>query len=149
MTQSADVVVIGGGVNGASTAFHLAQRGLKVTLLERSVLAGGASGADLSTFYGGAVGGRAIGGPVGGDAGGIFQIAENRPEVLDTNGRRFLVMGKQRGWVDPNPRLAAGGGGGQTVVQNFHLSGPMDRRTQAQIGAEASRGLALAAARNN
>ena len=44
MTQSADVVVIGGGVNGASTAFHLAQRGLKVTLLERSVLAGGASG---------------------------------------------------------------------------------------------------------
>lgn len=44
MAQSADVVVIGGGVNGASTAFHLAQRGVKVTLLERTVLAGGASG---------------------------------------------------------------------------------------------------------
>lgn len=44
MSQSADVVVIGGGVNGVSTAFHLAQRGVKVTLLERTVLAGGASG---------------------------------------------------------------------------------------------------------
>lgn len=44
MSQSADVVVIGGGVNGASTAFHLAQRGVGVTLLERTVLAGGATG---------------------------------------------------------------------------------------------------------
>jgi sarcosine oxidase subunit beta len=44
MSLSADVVVIGGGVNGASTAFHLAKRGVKVTLLERSTLAGGATG---------------------------------------------------------------------------------------------------------
>ncbi len=44
MSQTADVVVIGGGVNGTSAAFHLAQRGLKVTLLERSSLAAGATG---------------------------------------------------------------------------------------------------------
>jgi len=44
MVQSADVVVIGGGVNGVSTAFHLAKRGAKVALLERTVLAGGATG---------------------------------------------------------------------------------------------------------
>lgn len=44
MSQSADVVVIGGGVNGASTAFHLAQRGVRTVLLERTVLAGGATG---------------------------------------------------------------------------------------------------------
>ena len=44
MSLTADVVVIGGGVNGTSTAFHLAKRGVRVTLLERSVLAAGATG---------------------------------------------------------------------------------------------------------
>ena len=44
MSLTADVVVIGGGVNGTSTAFHLAQRGVNVTLLERSSLAAGATG---------------------------------------------------------------------------------------------------------
>ncbi len=42
---SADVVVIGGGVNGASTAFHLARAGVKnVILVERRQLGSGASG---------------------------------------------------------------------------------------------------------
>ena len=41
----ADVIVIGGGANGASTAFHLASRGVKkVLLLERRQLAAGATG---------------------------------------------------------------------------------------------------------
>jgi sarcosine oxidase, subunit beta len=45
MATSADVVVIGGGVNGASTAFHLASMGVgKVLLLERSALGAGATG---------------------------------------------------------------------------------------------------------
>jgi glycine/D-amino acid oxidase-like deaminating enzyme len=43
--SSADVVVIGGGVNGASTAFHLTGLGVRrVVLLERRQLAAGASG---------------------------------------------------------------------------------------------------------
>src|SRR5256885_2258194 len=52
---SADVVVVGGGVNGASTAFHLTQLGVKnVVLLERGTLASGAtgkSGALVRTHY--------------------------------------------------------------------------------------------------
>lgn len=45
MNKTADVVVIGGGANGASTAFHLASLGVKnVTLLERRQLAAGATG---------------------------------------------------------------------------------------------------------
>src|SRR3989442_6271547 len=43
--RRADVVVIGGGANGTSTAFHLASRGVKnVLLLERRHLAAGATG---------------------------------------------------------------------------------------------------------
>jgi glycine/D-amino acid oxidase-like deaminating enzyme len=42
--SSADIVIIGGGFLGASTALHLAERGLSVTLLEKEFLASGASG---------------------------------------------------------------------------------------------------------
>src|SRR5260370_27182398 len=42
---SADVVVIGGGVNGVSTAFNLARLGVRrVTVVERRYLAAGATG---------------------------------------------------------------------------------------------------------
>lgn len=45
MTDTADVVVVGGGVVGASTAFHLAARGIsRVVLCERHWPAAGASG---------------------------------------------------------------------------------------------------------
>lgn len=45
MTEVADVVVVGGGCIGASTALHLAEQGVgKVLLLEQKELANGASG---------------------------------------------------------------------------------------------------------
>jgi sarcosine oxidase, subunit beta len=45
MTRTADVVVIGGGANGTSTAFHLTLLGVRnVVLLERHQLAAGATG---------------------------------------------------------------------------------------------------------
>ncbi|MBI2219477.1 MAG: FAD-binding oxidoreductase [Candidatus Rokubacteria bacterium] len=44
MAETADVVVVGGGVNGTSIAYALAARGAKVTLLEKGALASGASG---------------------------------------------------------------------------------------------------------
>ena len=43
LPESADVVVVGGGVMGASTAFHLAEAGVDVLLLERGDLAGGST----------------------------------------------------------------------------------------------------------
>jgi len=44
MPQNFDAIIIGAGVMGASIAFHLAERGLKVAILERNVVAAGATG---------------------------------------------------------------------------------------------------------
>ena len=45
MSQTADVVIIGGGIMGTSIALHLAERGINdVMLLEKRFLAAGSSG---------------------------------------------------------------------------------------------------------
>ncbi|HNO32085.1 MAG TPA: FAD-dependent oxidoreductase, partial [Anaerolineales bacterium] len=44
MTQTYDAIIIGAGVMGTSIAFHLAERGLKVVILDRKVAASGATG---------------------------------------------------------------------------------------------------------
>ena len=44
MTDTADVIVIGAGVQGASLAFHLTARGARVTVLERATAGAGATG---------------------------------------------------------------------------------------------------------
>ena len=62
----------------------------------------------ISSIFGG---GKAGGGPV--ESGRLYRVNEKRPELLDVNGQQFLMMGAQRGRIDPNPRLA--GGGGTTV----------------------------------
>ena len=44
MSETADVIVVGAGVQGASLAFHLAKRGARVVVLERGSVASGATG---------------------------------------------------------------------------------------------------------
>ncbi len=44
MSETADVIIVGAGVQGASLAFHLAGRGQRVIVLERSAVAAGATG---------------------------------------------------------------------------------------------------------
>ena len=43
LPEYADVVVIGGGVMGASAAFHLAEAGVSVALIEKAALASGST----------------------------------------------------------------------------------------------------------
>ena len=44
VTQEADVLVVGGGLHGTSSAFHLARRGAKVIVLEADYVARHSSG---------------------------------------------------------------------------------------------------------
>ena len=44
MSEIADVIVVGAGVQGASLAFHLAKRGAQVLVMERETVAAGATG---------------------------------------------------------------------------------------------------------
>jgi glycine/D-amino acid oxidase-like deaminating enzyme len=44
MTKTCDVVVVGAGIMGCSAAFHLAQRGLRVTVLEKDTIGAGGTG---------------------------------------------------------------------------------------------------------
>src|SRR5512139_832782 len=44
MSNTADVIIIGGGVQGASLAFHLARRGVKAMVFEKQFVGAGATG---------------------------------------------------------------------------------------------------------
>ncbi len=44
MTDTAEIIIVGGGIHGASLAFHLAERGVKALVVERNVVGAGATG---------------------------------------------------------------------------------------------------------
>jgi len=44
MAETADVIIIGAGIQGASLAFHLAERGMRPIVLEKATVASGATG---------------------------------------------------------------------------------------------------------
>src|SRR5207248_6098194 len=51
VNATTEILIIGGGITGTSTAYFLAQTGHEVTLLERSELASEASGLNAGTLW--------------------------------------------------------------------------------------------------
>lgn len=107
-------------------------------------LGGGGEGGMLGGLFSGLFGGgRATGGPV--SAGKLYEVNERgRSELLNVGGRQYLMAG-QNGSVTPS---AGAAGAGMAQVNHFHISGPVDRRTQQQIATAAGRGAQQAMARN-
>lgn len=99
----------------------------------------------ISSLFGGAPG-RAVGGPT--FPGRLYQVGEDGPELMRWRNRNYLLMGREGGQVTP-AGARSGGDRRMSVINNFHFSGPVDRRTQQQLGATAARSLATANTRNN
>ncbi len=114
------------------------------------IFGGTGGGGFLSGLFGGGSSGLAIDAVLAAGGGGILPFA---------NGGRFragqaMLVGEQGpelilpdtgGTVVPNGRF----GGGMTVVNQFTISAPVDRRTQQQIAASAALGANRASRRNN
>lgn len=93
--------------------------------------------------------GRADGGSV--LAGNLYRVNERGPELLNLDGRQYLMMGGADGRVDPIEQGAVMAAPTTVLNQtiNFINNGPVDRRTQAQLGAVAYQAAARMSARNN
>src|SRR4028118_2207446 len=87
-----EVAVVGGGIMGASLAWHLARRGVRVTLLERATLAPGG----------------------GGRAAAAAAWWRRRPCPAPGRGPRVPLRGR--------PPVASGGGGGPGALLRRHYT---------------------------
>ncbi|MDQ8051067.1 phage tail length tape measure family protein [Luteibacter sp.] len=104
---------------------------------------GGSAGGDwfsaLASMFGG---GRAIGGPV--SANRFYEVGERGPEVLQMQGRTFMIPGAQ-GQVTPVNETKQSAQRPLTV--NYNVAGSIDRRSADQIAQDTGRKLRTAAAR--
>jgi hypothetical protein len=117
---------------------------------------GGWLGSILGGAFGMGGGGVNLGTVTGADLGVAFatggvaeprsmhQVNERGPELLDVNGRQFLMMGNQRGRVTP----MSAGGAGMTVVVHQSFAPGASRETFAQAATALTRSLRVHSARN-
>lgn len=91
-------------------------------------------------------GGKAAGGPVRG--GGLYEVNENGPELLQMGSRAFLMMGGEGGRVPP--AAAAAGGMGRALTVNVQVTPPpgASRETALQFGRTVGQQVQLALRRN-
>lgn len=111
----------------------------------------GQGGGGVEGFFGnlfGSIfgGGKAAGGPVRG--GGLYEVNENGPELLQMGSRAFLMMGGEGGRVQP--AAAAAGGMGRALTVNVQVTPPpgASRETALQFGRTVGQQVQLALRRN-
>jgi len=75
--------------------------------------------------------------------GSLHRVNENGPEMLDYQGKQFLMMGAGSGKVTPNRSM----GGASSPVINITVPGNVDRRTAEQVAAKVSSAMNRAMAR--
>ena len=112
---------------GNLVAQNLAQT-LYQSVFGSSTGGGGAAGFNFGSILSTIFGGRASGGIV--QAGGMYEVNERGPELLDVNGRTMLMMGGNSGRVTANNRISDGGGFTQNI--QYVVQGKLDTSTQTQ-----------------
>ena len=85
-------------------------------------------------------GGRAGGGTV--TRGGLYEVNENGPELLNQGGKTYLMMGAGDGRVIPNSALGGGGGAPGPVTVNVYNQG-QPAKASVQQSRSADGGLQL------
>jgi lambda family phage tail tape measure protein len=98
---------------------------------------GGGGGDILGAFISG-LGARAGGGGV--SAGGMYQVNEKGPELLNIGGKQLLMMGSQGGSVTPNSDISSSGAGVSVVIHQSFAS-DTNRKTIDQAAQSASSAL--------
>ena len=108
---------------------------------------GGSSGggflASIGSFLFG--GGRAGGGNVAPNS--MYKVNETGMEVITVSGQDYLMTGSKGGNVTPS-HMVRHGGGSMSQVNNFILTGTVDKRTQEQISAKVGQKAQQAQSRN-
>lgn len=136
MSRTSETIIIGGGINGVSTAFHLAKQGIKATVLEKNFIASGPTGyscAIIRQHYSNEVTARmalkalniwknfdeAIGGEAGFTHTGFFvAVGPENVDALKANIALQQSVGIETRFVDPKeikelePHLDTAGVGG-------------------------------------
>jgi hypothetical protein len=81
-------------------------------------------------------------------AGGMYEVNESMPELLNFKGREYLMMGNSSGQVKPLSDVSQGSGGRAPIIVNVQATPNMSRSTAMQQGSTIGQGIRNSMMRN-
>jgi len=81
------------------------------------------------------------------DAGHLYRVNENGPELLTVGGKSYLMMGRDSGNVTPNNATTQNYAGNRTTI-NVQVQPTSSRRSADQIATQIARKQRIATMRN-